>query len=132
MRTTLLSQNARDDACQILGFAANQGAFHSTVDAFDGGFVLRRMSEVLNGNPSDDAACGGCRCMMFLLTWKKGVRVPTLRAEDLHDVLIPVWLHKDDAGKDAAGKALRVVLSNKEWMDANSDYFQARVAPSRS
>ena len=33
----------------------------------------------------------------------------------MHDVLIPVWLHKEDAAKDAAGKALRAVLPASEF-----------------
>ena len=126
MKTTMLSQDARDDACQILGFAANHGGFHAAVDAFDGGFVLRRMCEVLNGHPTNDAACGGCKCMEFLLKYEKRKRLPTLRPEDVHDVLIPVFLHKEDGARDAAGKALRVPLSDAGWMESANDYFTER------
>ena len=63
--------------------------------------------QVLSGQPSDDAACGGCKCMQFLLSFQKRKRLPNLRAEDVHDVLIPLWLHKEAAAKDAAGRALR-------------------------
>ena len=65
------------------------------------------MSQVLSRQPSDDAACGGCKCMQFLFSFQKRKRLPNLRAEDVHDVLIPLWLHKEDAAKDAAGRALR-------------------------
>jgi len=47
VKTTLYSQDARDDACQVLGLVANHGAFHAAIDAFDEGSVLRRMSQVL-------------------------------------------------------------------------------------
>lgn len=126
MRTTLMSQDARDEACQILGLVANQGPFHAAVDAFDGGFVLRRMCEVLGGNPSDDAACGGCKCLEWLVKYQSYRRLPTLRPQDVHDVVIPVWLHKEDAAKDAAGKALTHILSNKAWMAEAWTYFEER------
>ena len=45
--------------------------------------------------------------MQFLLSFQKRKRLPNLRAEDVHDVLIPLWLHKEAAAKDAAGRALR-------------------------
>jgi len=105
---------------------ANHGAFHGAVDAFDGGFVLRRMCEVLGGAPSDDAACGGCKAFEWLVKYKSYQRLPTLRPQDVHDVVIPLWLHKEDAAKDAAGKALRHVLSNKAWMDEAMEYFNER------
>ncbi len=131
IKTTLYSQDARDDACQVLGFAANHGGFHAAIDAFDDGTVLRRMSQVLSGQPNDDAACGGCKTMQFLLTYQKRKRLPTLRPEDVHDVLIPLWLHKEDGAKDAAGKALRVPLSDTGWMQGASDYFQERGSVSK-
>ena len=126
LRTTLMSQEARDDACQILGFVANHGSFHAVVDAFDGGFVLRRMAEVLAGSPSDDAACSGCKAFEWLVKYKSYARLPTLRPQDVHDVLIPLWLHKEDAAKDAAGKCLRHILSNKAWTENAWEYFKER------
>ena len=110
---------------------ANQGPFHATIDAFDSGFVLRRMAEVLNGNPSDDAACSGCRAFEWLMRYDQCKRLPSLRPQDVHDVLIPVWLHKEGAAKDAAGKALRVPLSNVPWMAAANDYFAERGSLSK-
>ena len=44
--------------------------------------------------------------MQFLLSFQKRKRLPNLRAEDVHDVLIPLWLHKEAAAKDAAGRCL--------------------------
>eukprot|EP00966_Prymnesium_polylepis_P260251 6011907-Prymnesium_polylepis.1 len=55
----------------------------------------------------------GCRCMQYLLSYKKGARKSTLRPEDVHDVLIPLFLHKEDAAKDAASKPLRSILSDQ-------------------
>ena len=131
MRTTLMAQEARDDACQILGFVANHGSFHAAVDAFDGGVVLRRMCEVLKGSPSDDAACAGCKAFEWLVKYKSYQRLPTLRPQDVHDVLIPLWLHKEDAAKDAAGKALRHVLSNQKWTEGAWEYFNERGSASK-
>lgn len=131
MRTTLMSQAARDDACLILGHAADQGIFHSCIDLFDNGVVMRRVFEVLNGNPSDEATIAGCRCVRFLLSYQQGVRRSSLRAEDVHDILIPLWLHKEDAAKDAVGKALRRVLSDKQWMDKAMPYFEERGSVSK-
>ena len=39
---------------------------------------------------------------------------------------MPLWLHKQDAAKDAAGKALRHVLSQKEWLEPAWNYFEER------
>ena len=129
LKTTLMSQEARDDTCQILGFVANHGGFHAAVDAFEGAFVLRRMCEVLNGQPTDDAACGGLKAFEWLVKYKSYSRLPTLRPQDVHDVIVPLWLHKEDAAKDAAGKALRHVLSNQKWMDESGiPYFEERGA----
>ena len=77
--------------------ARAQGPFHAAIDAFDHSFVLRRMCEVLAGNPTDDAACGGCKALEWLVKYNKYARLPTLRPADLHDVIIPVWLHKEVA-----------------------------------
>jgi len=132
VRTTLMAQDARDDLCQVLGFVANQGPFHAAIDAFDNAFVLRRMCEVLAGNPTDDAACGGCRALEWLVKYNSYARLPTLRPVDLHDVVIPVWLHKEDAAKDAAGKALRHILSNVQYMEKiASPYFEERGSASK-
>ena len=79
---------------------------------FDSGKVMQRMLQVLSGNPSNDATCAGCRCIEFMLSTKidkQGKRRSSLRPEDVHDVLVPLFLGKEDAAKDAAAKALRKV-----------------------
>ena len=81
---------------------------------------------MLNGAPSDDAAVAGCRCIQFLISYKKGVRRATLRPEDVHDVMVPLFLQKSDAAKDAAAKALRAALSDQKWMDNAMKYFEER------
>jgi len=124
--TTMLSQAARDDALQILGFAANQGVFHECAELFESEDVLHAMMELMDGNPSDDAACGGCRSLTFLITYKKGKRRAALSARDVHDVLIPLYLRKQEVAKDAVMKALRTVLSNQEWIDKAMKYFEER------
>jgi hypothetical protein len=41
-------------------------------------------------------------------------------------VLVPLWLHKADAAKAAAGKVLRRVLGDTLWMEGAEQYFVAR------
>ena len=80
----------------------------------------------VRGNPSDDAACAGCLLLDHLVRYQKGKRRPAVRAADVHDVLVPLWLHKADAAKAAAGKVLRAVLSDRLWMEGAEPYFVAR------
>ena len=80
----------------------------------------------MRGNPSDDAACAGCLLLDHLVRYQKGKRRPAVRAADVHDVLVPLWLHKADAAKAAAGKVLRAVLSDRLWMEGAEPYFVAR------
>jgi len=124
--TTILSQAARDDALQILGYAANQGVFHECAELFDTADVLHSMMELMDGNPSDDASCGGCRALSFLLQWKKGKRRAALSTKDVHDILIPLYLRKQDSIKDAVAKTLRVVLSDQAWIEKAAPYFEER------
>ena len=53
----------------------------------------------VRGNPSDDAACAGCLLLDHLVRYQKGKRRHAVRAADVHDVLVPLWLHKADAAK---------------------------------
>ena len=50
----------------------------------------------------------------------------TREPADVHDVLVPLWLHKADAAKAAAGKVLRSVLGDTVWMQGAEQYFVAR------
>ena len=123
-----LSQDARDDACQVLGYAANQAPFHATLASPTTGAALAHMSQILNGDPSDDAACGGLKCFEWLAKHGGYELLPTLRPADVHDVIVPLWLRKEGAAKDAAGKALRHVLGRKEWLETHWDFFVERDA----
>ena len=80
----------------------------------------------VRGNPSDDAACAGCLLLDHLVRYQKGKRRHAVRAADVHDVLVPLWLHKVDAAKAAAGKVLRRVLGDTLWMEGAEPYFVAR------
>ena len=100
----------------------------------------------VRGNPSDDAACAGCLLLDHLVRYQKGKRRPAVRAADVHDVLVPLWLHKADAAKAAAGKALgvggagakgRLARGQKRYRSSNTEvrafrdllhrlWFQAR------
>ena len=127
VRTTLLPQAARDDAAQLLGYVANHGAIHASLDIYEDDDVLHAAFGLLRGNPSDDAACAGCRCLEYLVKYAKGKRRGAVRAADVHDVLVPLWLHKEDAAKDGAGRVLRSILGDAAWMESGGGaYFEAQ------
>ena len=88
--------------------------------------MLHAAFGLVRGNPSDDAACAGCLLLDHLVRYQKGKRRRAVRPEDVHDVLVPLWLHKADAAKAAAGKVLRAVLSDRLWMERAEPYFVAR------
>ncbi len=123
---TCQAQSCRDDALQILGFAANQQPFHNSCDLFNPAEVLHNLFSLLRGNPSDDAAAAGCRCLEWLIRGNKGSRRSALAASDVHDVLVPLYMSKQDAAKDALAKTLRVVISNEAWLEPALRYFEER------
>ena len=61
-----------------------------------------------------------------LIRMIKGARRSALAASDVHDVLVPLYLSKQDAAKDALAKALRVVISNEAWLEPALRYFEER------
>eukprot|EP00962_Isochrysis_galbana_P030031 scaffold9715_cov113-Isochrysis_galbana.AAC.7 len=120
------AQSARDDACQLLGFVANQAIFHECAELYDTHDVLHAMCELLAGSPSDDAACGGARALFHLLRYKKSKRLSALAAKDVHDIVVPLFLRKTGAAKEAVMQALRVAMADTRWMEAAWPYFQSR------
>lgn len=84
------------------------------------------MCELLAGSPSDDAACGGARALFHLLRYKKSKRLSALAAKDVHDILVPLFLRKTGAAKEAVMQALRVAMADTRWMEAAWPYFQSR------
>lgn len=144
MASTLSSQRASDDACLLLGHAAELGSFHACVELFDKardgeevegedgggkGWAVFNLCSALSAAPSDEAAAAGCRCLRSLLAGRgKKLR---LGAEQVHDVLIPLWLRKDGYAKEAVGAALRCVLADAEWMRSCEAYFESRGSTSK-
>ena len=54
-------------------------------------------------------------------------RAALVRPADVHDVLVPLWLAKEDAAKDAVGRVLRAVLGDAKWMEGGGvAYFEAK------
>ncbi|EOD14893.1 hypothetical protein EMIHUDRAFT_448270 [Emiliania huxleyi CCMP1516] len=124
--TTLLAQAARDDACQLLGYVANQAVVHESAELYDPHDVLHAAIGLLSGSPSDDAACGGGRALLHLLRYQRSARLPALSARDVHDVLVPLFLRKSGEAKEALMRPLRVAMADTAWMEAAWPYFESR------
>jgi precorrin-6B methylase 2 len=105
---------------------ANQVLLHECAELYDTHDVLHAMCELLAGAPSDDAACGGARALFHLLRYKKNKRLSALAAKDVHDILVPLFLRKTGAAKEAVMQALRVPMADTAWMEGAWPYFQSR------
>ena len=80
----------------------------------------------VRGNPSDDAACAGCLLLDHLVRYRKGKRRHAVRAADVHDVLVPLFLRKSGEAKEALMRPLRVAMADTAWMEAAWPYFESR------
>ena len=67
---------------------------------------------------------GGLNCLRYLLKYDEGKRKPAVRAQDVHDILVPLFRGRTDAAKDEACKALRLLISDVSWTEAAAPAFE--------
>ena len=67
---------------------------------------------------------GGLNCLRYLLKYDEGKRKPAVRAQDVHDILVPLFRGRTDAAKDEACKALRLLISDVSWTEAAAPVFE--------